>query len=1449
MVSELGKTKFSTWTREVAEWAIPYAGCGGISFEEKSYALLRLAVPGSPACRLFANRIEKVQTQGLELNFINGKYAGEDATEFTVFASPLSAVGAAEAWIILVAELRAALPTDLASDEQKLRREKMRPKEKLEHFTTRFCQAADQMDKLAETVKCSILYSHLPKSAQELVRSLPKSSTTLKAMLERLHESLAWDSGGGAVGSAADPMEIDTVNVQSVIQGERVEFSAIKTMQDFRMASRHLARRNQGYRNFLQDVLRDGARGTQRQGRFQNRPWQRPKNYRQGQTEREKIFNIDVPVFEDALFGGDVDTNQGDTEEQSQGVNTVKMTSSGSLLFCPAVINAQVTCNGLIDTGAGVSLISAKIAKLAGAVPQPTERVLRCANQSALTCLGTAQVTLTIGQTSLQQWVFVCPELGYDMILGNDVLCELKAKPNPAHRVLELPRQPAVQCLAVAPESVGDQGFVWRLTAAEPLPVQPVVKDGVLFCALGSSRVIAAQSTLTVVLPIVPSTSVAFFDSGRLPAGVSASSAIWMRGHSLRVTLTNATATPVMLGSRTAIAGVLLAATTVELKQADGIVRTLATYSPPTTPATMVANVRPCAADLPSQFPALFASTVGSFKPEVIEELPFVSTPSTLAPPQPPLVGQEFLAAQQQITTWTKQGVLRPVSWTPRVMAPFFMVPKPHSSALRMVVDFRLLNASVRQVFSPGLHRHALVRTLGQKKIFSTLDVSSAFTCIRLHPSLHKFFGICFDHQFFVFTRLPFGFHNSMHWFLRAIQYSLSRVRSRLRKEVPDAELSGYVDDLCLGSDSIESHRRALLILCEELQRDGWVLNFAKCSFFQNEVCFVGVRFSAQGVCLDPSVITKVAQFQRPVSRLQLRSFFGLCLGLIPFNPNVSAVLARLRAYCQAPPDRFSTPEFCRDWDTVVTRLTSALWRLHYWQPHSDEPLRLYVDSSSLAHGALLVQGQRLVAMWSAYNTQPFRSSNFSELRGFCRAVTALRAFLINQKFDIYTDNRTVVAMFSATSSTDFIRRQLAQVQDLFVYPLRVHHIAGQENFLADLLSRQRYLVERSEVCPVEAGNQELCLKKELEKEEQWKGFLQAAQLCYKHQLVWKNGMLQKWMDSDYKVVIPRSMVKTVLETCHDKAGHFGVEKTLERMRRSFFWTDMRKDAEAHCRTCDTCQRFGKLRKTASSLSIPTDRPMQVVAVDFVGPLDISGVHKYILVGVDFFSRWVEAKPVSSATSDQLVHFVEAWRHKWGRIESLMGDNGGAFGSSYFAKYLAEKKIEKVEISSYSPKSNGRVERANQTLVHRLQRMCWKDKSRWSEFVTEAVELMRDSRSSVLGFSPREILLGQNAQGKKVDILEIRRKVRDLEKQIGEKQVAELDPQKFLEKEIVIGGLVLVRNNFGDGVHGQKFEPKWKGPYRVQKKKGNRLFELETIEGVKIKGVFHHDRLRRYFKR
>ncbi|GMH36450.1 hypothetical protein BSKO_04318 [Bryopsis sp. KO-2023] len=1216
MVSELGKTKFSTWTREVAEWAIPYAGCGGISFEEKSYALLRLAVPGSPACRLFANRIEKVQTQGLELNFINGKYAGEDATEFTVFASPLSAVGAAEAWIILVAELRAALPTDLASDEQKLRREKMRPKEKLEHFTTRFCQAADQMDKLAETVKCSILYSHLPKSAQELVRSLPKSSTTLKAMLERLHESLAWDSGGGAVGSAADPMEIDTVNVQSVIQGERVEFSAIKTMQDFRMASRHLARRNQGYRNFLQDVLRDGARGTQRQGRFQNRPWQRPKNYRQGQTEREKIFNIDVPVFEDALFGGDVDTNQGDTEEQSQGVNTVKMTSSGSLLFCPAVINAQVTCNGLIDTGAGVSLISAKIAKLAGAIPQPTERVLRCANQSALTCLGTAQVTLTIGQTSLQQWVFVCPELGYDMILGNDVLCELKAKPNPAHRVLELPRQPAVQCLAVAPESVGDQGFVWRLTAAEPLPVQPVVKDGVLFCALGSSRVIAAQSTLTVVLPIVPSTSVAFFDSGRLPAGVSASSAIWMRGHSLRVTLTNATATPVMLGSRTAIAGVLLAATTVELKQADGIVRTLATYSPPTTPATMVANVRPCAADLPSQFPALFASTVGSFKPEVIEELPFVSTPSTLAPPQPPLVGQEFLAAQQQITTWTKQGVLRPVSWTPR-----------------------------------------------------------------------------------------------------------------------------------------------------------------------------------------------------------------------------------------APPDRFSTPEFCRDWDTVVTRLTSALWRLHYWQPHSNEPLRLYVDSSSLAHGALLVQGQRLVAMWSAYNTQPFRSSNFSELRGFCRAVTALRAFLINQKFDIYTDNRTVVAMFSATSSTDFIRRQLAQVQDLFVYPLRVHHIAGQENFLADLLSRQRYLVERSEVCPVEAGNQELCLKRELEKEEQWKGVLQAAQLCYKHQLVWKNGMLQKWMDSDYKVVIPRSMVKTVLETCHDKAGHFGVEKTLERMRRSFFWTDMRKDAEAHCRTCDTCQRFGKLRKTASSLSIPTERPMQVVAVDFVGPLDISGVHKYILVGVDFFSRWIEAKPVSSATSDQLVHFVEAWRHKWGRIESLMGDNGGAFGSSYFAKYLTEKKIEKVEISSYSPKSNGRVERANQTLVHRLQRMCWKDKSRWSEFVTKAVELMRDSRSSVLGFSPREILLGKNAQGEKVDVLEIRRKIRDLEKQMGEKQVTELDPQKFLEKEIVNGGLVLVRNNLGDGVHGQKFEPKWKGPYRVRQKKGNRLFELETIEGVKIKGVFHHDRLRQYFKR
>ncbi|GFX73381.1 retrovirus-related Pol polyprotein from transposon 412 [Trichonephila clavipes] len=76
-----------------------------------------------------------------------------------------------------------------------------------------------------------------------------------------------------------------------------------------------------------------------------------------------------------------------------------------------------------------------------------------------------------------------------------------------------------------------------------------------------------------------------------------------------------------------------------------------------------------------------------------------------------------------------------------------------------------------------------------------------------------------------------------------------------------------------------------------------------------------------------------------------------------------------------------------------------------------------------------------------------------------------------------------------------------------------------------------------------------------------------------------KNGVLyRKWESDDGKIfwwqlILPKTRVSTVLKELHGSptGGHFGVMKTLQKVRASFYWNNVRSDVEKCCRTCDPC--------------------------------------------------------------------------------------------------------------------------------------------------------------------------------------------------------------------------------------------------------------------------------------
>ena len=112
------------------------------------------------------------------------------------------------------------------------------------------------------------------------------------------------------------------------------------------------------------------------------------------------------------------------------------------------------------------------------------------------------------------------------------------------------------------------------------------------------------------------------------------------------------------------------------------------------------------------------------------------------------------------------------------------------------------------------------------------------------------------------------------------------------------------------------------------------------------------------------------------------------------------------------------------------------------------------------------------------------------------------------------------------------------------------------------------------------------------------------------------------------------------MKHCHslEVGGHFGSSKTASKVLKSgFWWTNLFKDAREFVLRCDRCQRMGNISKKHEMplKGILEVEIFDVWGIDFMGPFPSSLRYKYILVMVDYVSKWVEAMP--TLTNDARV--------------------------------------------------------------------------------------------------------------------------------------------------------------------------------------------------------------------
>ena len=194
-------------------------------------------------------------------------------------------------------------------------------------------------------------------------------------------------------------------------------------------------------------------------------------------------------------------------------------------------------------------------------------------------------------------------------------------------------------------------------------------------------------------------------------------------------------------------------------------------------------------------------------------------------------------------------------------------------------------------------------------------------------------------------------------------------------------------------------------------------------------------------------------------------------------------------------------------------------------------------------------------------------------------------------------------------------------------------------------------------------------------------------------------------------IVVSASLRADLLAEAHRGrfAGHLAEKKVYDPLRRYVWWRGMRGDIQDHCWSCLVCvSRKGGHRLLKPPLQpIPVGDPFHRVAVDVLQlPLTARG-NCYIVVLIDYFTKWPEAFAVADQKAETIARlFAEEIICRHGIPEKLLSDRGANFLSNLVLELCKILGVRKLNTSGYHPQTDGMVERFNSTLTGMIAKSC-----------------------------------------------------------------------------------------------------------------------------------------------
>ncbi|GJS25154.1 reverse transcriptase domain-containing protein [Tanacetum coccineum] len=220
--------------------------------------------------------------------------------------------------------------------------------------------------------------------------------------------------------------------------------------------------------------------------------------------------------------------------------------------------------------------------------------------------------------------------------------------------------------------------------------------------------------------------------------------------------------------------------------------------------------------------------------------------------------------------------------------------------------------------------------------------------------------------------------------------------------------------------------------------------------------------------------------------------------------------------------------------------------------------------------------------------------------------------------------------------------------------------------------------------------------------------------------------------------------------------------------------------------------------------------------IDFMGPFPSSRGNKYILVAVDYLSKWVEAKALPTNDARVVCKFLKSLFARFGAPRAIISDRGTHFCNDQFAKVMLKYGVTHRLSTAYHPQTSGQVEVSNRGLKRILERTVGENRASWSDKLDEALWAFRTAYKTPIGCTPY----------KKVQLNELN-ELRDHAYEnslIYKEKTKRIHDSKIKNRVFNVGDRVLLFNSRLKIFSG-KLKTRWSGPFTV-----TQVFPYGTIE-------------------